>query len=152
MVVSRPMGVVNIRFAFPEDSFPLDAVIEKLLLSFEGARVTNDDWYANFRRSAERTIEYCKKSGKPMAHADAVLNDIDSAWQSAGTRKILAIPMAKGSELKGDITRHRLMLMSNAALENNETVKAIVDLLSSLNVVASTTYECDSAGMGKRRT
>jgi hypothetical protein len=51
-------------------------------------------------------------------------------------RKILAIPMAEGGCLKGDITQHGLVLIADAALENNETVKAVVDLLSSLNVVA----------------
>jgi hypothetical protein len=130
------MDVVEIRFRPCDGDFPLDAVIEKLLNSFRGANVTQDDWYGNFRRTFERATEDRKKSGRPMAHPDAILNDIDSAARSAGVRKILAIPMAEGGCLKGDITQHRLVLIADTELENNETVKAIADLLSSLSVVA----------------
>ena len=55
-------------------------------------------------------------------------------------RKILAIPMQELGDLKGDITKHRLTLMSAADLKNSQTVKATVDLLSSMNIVASANH------------
>lgn len=131
------MDVVTIHFRTTPAEFPLAAVIESILKSFDGARITQEDWYADARRQAERTIELCEKAGRPMTYPERILNDIDSAALSIGPRKILAIPIAKGGSLKGDITRHGLTLFTDVSLENNQTVSAIVDLLTSMNIVAS---------------
>ena len=80
-------------------------------------------------------IEDFQKAGKPLSHADRILHDIDSAAQSAGLRKGLCIPMAGGGSMQGNITQYNLSLSSDRTLENCETVKAIVDILSSLNVI-----------------
>jgi hypothetical protein len=131
------MDVVTVHLRTSATDGRLDSVVERILGAFKGARITQEDWYADARRAAEKTIEACKNAGKPMPNPEIVLRDIDSAALEIGPRKILAIPMDAGGYLKADITKDGLLLIADVSLENNQTVSALVGLLSSMGIVAS---------------
>jgi hypothetical protein len=133
------MAVVEIRFRLQEGGLSLDEVVDKLLQSLKGARVTRDDWYGDFRRMALRLKADHERAGTPF-DADRMLEDIDSAEKAAGRRKEIAIPLPEDRQLKGDISMDRLILSAGFPLEDHETVKAILDLLYSLDVVAGVEY------------
>jgi len=129
------MGLGLIRVFLRTDKLAIDEIVSTLMASIEGARVTSEDWYADFRRAVERARENQQEAGSKVPRTNRLFDEVDSAEKSLGPRKELALPMIGGGCLKGYITRQVLSLTAEGELGQRETVTSMVSLLRSLGVV-----------------
>ena len=118
----------------PREGVGLNEVIAELVRVF-GARIICHDWYADHRRSTERTIASVR-NGRGLSNPQKLLDEIDSAAREAGLRIVIAVPMEGGGYMIGDIAASRLVLTACCPLQDSESVKAVTAFLRSLDIVA----------------
>lgn len=126
-------------FLFVEfQSVPLqitvDLLIAKISDQISGTKVTTEDWYADRRVMEEGVIENLRAKGRPMIHGNHILESIDRAAASYGPTKGVAVPMGEQASLEGRISRHHMLVHSDALIDQN-TVDQLLAVFRSLNIL-----------------
>ena len=132
MAKRNDLGTLTIRLKPQGDGFRVNEVVGKLVQAFE-ARITCHDWYADMRKKTVEIAELREGAGKPFSKRP--LEDLDSAARNAGLRIGLAVPMTGGGYAIGTITKNCLVLSARCPLKDDESVKAVVAFLRSLDIV-----------------
>src|SRR5690606_35355462 len=108
------------------------AVCNRIVSSFVGAMVTEEDAFEIERLRMEATVKRHAQERVPIYFSDVVRGSFENRVRAFGKKKRLTIPLPGGNDLSGFVSEAFIIFETNAPVEDS-TVQAFIEFLRSID-------------------